>query len=479
MKSSYATAGRDGADTALAPAARWALASLALSMLMPSLDTSIANVGLPALAQAFHAPFAHVQWIVLAYLLAITSLIVGAGRLGDLYGRRGLLLAGIAVFTLASLVCGMARSLEVLVAARAIQGFGAAAMLAMTLALVGEAVPKTRTGRAMGLLGTMSAIGTTLGPSLGGLLIAGFGWHAIFLVNVPIGLANALLALRFLPADTVSSRGAGRPRFDTIGTPLLAMALLAYALAMTVGQPHFGVRNAGWLLSAAAIGTVFAWTQTRVRFPLLNLPMFRDASLSVGLIMNLAVATVIASTFAVGPFYLTRGLGLATAQAGLVLSAGPLVSALSGVPAGRMVDRFGARRLSIAGLTGMALGLIALTLLPQRLGVAGYVASIALMTVHYALFQAANNTVVMTGVSPERRGVISGMLSLSRNLGLITGTAALGAVFAAGAGTADLGTVQPAAVAHGMRLAYSAAAVIIAAALGVGLINAWRASDRV
>jgi MFS family permease len=171
-----------------APSLRWALASLSLSMLMPYLDTSIANVGLPTLAQAFGASFQNVQWIVLAYLLAITTLIVSVGRLGDIIGRRRLLLAGIGLFTLASLLYGLAPRLWLLLAARAAQGLGAAIMMASTVALASETVGKARTGSAMGLLGTMSAIGTTLGPSLGGMLIAGFGWRVIFLVNLPLGI---------------------------------------------------------------------------------------------------------------------------------------------------------------------------------------------------------------------------------------------------------------------------------------------------
>ena len=164
-----------------APTARWALASLSLAMLLSSLGTSIANVGLPTLARAFNAPFQQVQWVVLAYLLATTTLVVSAGRLGDMVGRRRLLLAGIALFTLASVLCGMAPTLGLLIAARALQGLGAAVMMALTMALVAQTVPQDKTGSAMGLLGTVSAIGTALGPSLGGLLIAGVGWQALFL----------------------------------------------------------------------------------------------------------------------------------------------------------------------------------------------------------------------------------------------------------------------------------------------------------
>src|SRR5882757_5126328 len=183
------------------PSARWALASLSLSMLLSSLGTSIANVGLPTFAQAFNASFQEVQWVVLAYLLASTTLIVSVGRLGDITGRRRLLLAGIILFTAASVLCGVAPTLWLLIAARAAQGLGAAIMMALSMAFVGETVPRAKTGSAMGLLGTMSAIGTAIGPSLGGVLIAGLSWRAIFLVNVPLGILTLLLAHRYLPVD--------------------------------------------------------------------------------------------------------------------------------------------------------------------------------------------------------------------------------------------------------------------------------------
>jgi len=170
------------------PSLRWALAGLSLSMLLSALGTSITNVALPTLVQAFNASFQEVQWVVLAYLLAITTLVVSVGRLGDIAGHRRLLLAGIVLFTVASVLAGFAPTLWLLIAARAAQGLGAAIMMALTMAFVGEMVPRGRTGSAMGLLGTMSAVGTALGPSLGGGLIAGPGWRAIFFINVPLGI---------------------------------------------------------------------------------------------------------------------------------------------------------------------------------------------------------------------------------------------------------------------------------------------------
>ena len=324
-------------------------------MLLSSLGTSIANVGLPTLAQAFDASFQEVQWVVLAYLLAITTLIVSVGRLGDIIGRRRLLLAGIVLFTAASVLCGVAPTLWLLIAARAAQGLGAAIMMALTMAFVGETVPKARTGSAMGLLGTMSAIGTALGPSLGGVLIAGLGWRAIFLVNVPLGILAFLLAHRYLPADRRAPK-ADRAGFDHVGTLLLALTLAAYALAMTIGRGSFGPLNVALLLAAVVGAGLFVLAEARAASPLIRLAMFRDPVLSASLAMSALVSTVMMATLVVGPFYLSRALGLDAALVGLVMSVGPLVAALTGVPAGRIADRFGAHRMTIVGLIGMAAG---------------------------------------------------------------------------------------------------------------------------
>lgn len=457
-----------------APAARaggavaWPLASLALSLLLASLGTSSANVGLPTLARVFDAPFSLVQWIVLAYLLAITLCVVGAGRLGDLIGRRRLLLAGIAVFTAASALCGLASSLWLLLAARALQGAGAAVMMALTMAFVGDLLPRERTGSAMGLLGTMSAVGTALGPTLGGALIAALGWRWIFLANLPLGLLAMALAGRYLPADR--PRAAAGARFDAAGTLLLAAALAAYALAMTLGRGHFSGLNAGLLLAAVAGGGLFLRVEARTASPLLDPALLRQPRLGAGLAMNALVSTVMMATLVVGPFYLTQALGLSAAQAGLAMSAGPLVSALCGVPAGRLVDRYGAGRIMRAALAALAVGTALLAAAPATLGVAGYIGPIGVLTVGYAVFQAANNTGVMAAIGAHQRGLVSGMLNLSRNLGLVTGASVMGAVFAAGAGAADLAGASAAAVARGMALTFG-----VAAALGAtALVIAWR-----
>ncbi len=454
---------------------RWALAGLSLSMLLSSLGTSIANVALPTLAEAFEAPFQTVQWVVLAYLLAITSSIVSVGRLGDLIGRRRLLRVGILVFTGASVVSAAAPALWLVIAARAVQGLGAAAMMALTMAFVNDLVPRARLGSAMGLLGTTSAVGTALGPSLGGLLIDWFGWQAIFLINLPLGVVAAALAHGHLPADR-RAPGARRVELDHRGTLLLALTLAAYALAMTLGRGQFGPQNLAWAAVAAVGAVSYVVVETRASAPLIRPAMLRDRALSAGLAANALVSTVLMSTLVVGPFYLARAMGLDAGAVGLVMSVGPIVAALSGVPAGRVVDRFGARRATLVGLGGVAAGSILLAIAPGWLGLAGYLAPIVVVTVSYALFQAANNTAVMRDVSQEQRGVVSGTLNLSRNLGLITGASVMGAVFAFASGASDITAAAPAAVAAGMRMTFGVAAALVLVALAI--VGAGRAGAK-
>ena len=437
-------------------------------MLLSALGTSVANVALPTLAQAFSASLQEVQWIVLAYLLASTTLIVSVGRLGDLTGRRRLLLAGIFLFTVSSAVCGIAPTLWLLIAARAVQGLGAAIMMALTMAFVGETIPKAHTGSAMGLLGTMSAIGTALGPTFGGLLIGGLGWPAIFFVTAALGILTLLLAQRFLPVDR--REAPERTGFDLVGTLLLALTLAAYALAMTTGRGGFGPLNLVLLIAAVFGVAAFALAEAKAAAPLVQLALFRDPLLSAGFAMSTLVTTVVMATLVVGPFYLSGALALDAARIGLVMSSGPTVAALTGMLAGRIVDRMGAQRMTIAGLTGMAAGSATLPMVPVSFGILGYVAPLVVITAGYALFQAANNTTVMTHSRADQRGVISGLLNLSRNLGLITGASVMGAVFALGS-AASMTTARPEAVAAGMRLTFAVAAALIVVALAIASLH--------
>lgn len=450
--------------------ARGALASLSLSMLLSSLGTSIANVALPTLAQAFDASFQEIQWVVLAYLLAITTLIVSVGRLGDILGHKRLLLAGLLLFAAASVLCGATTTLWLLIVARGLQGLGAAIMMALSLAMVGGTVAKEKIGSAMGLLGTMSAIGTALGPTLGGVLISSVGWRAIFIVNAVAAILTLYFTYRFLPADRLKHE-IDKPGIDVTGTLLLALTLAAYALAMTLGGSKLGLYNLALIVSSAVGVSLFIFVEKKVKAPLLDLAMFRDTLLNAGLITSAFVSTVLMATLVVGPFYLTYSLGLEAGLVGLVLSVGPIVVALSGMPAGRLVDKVGSQSLTVIGLIGIAMGALILSLMPISYGVSGFIGAIIIITTGYALFQTANNTAVMKDTSIDKRGVVSGMLNLSRNLGLITGASLMGAVFSLAAGTSDITTAKPEEVATGMRVTFVVAAVLIVFAVFIAVTS--------
>ncbi|NYZ15873.1 MFS transporter [Azospirillum sp. RWY-5-1] len=381
------------------------MVALASAMLLASLGTSIANIALPTLAEAFSAPFGQVQGVVVAYLATLTVSVVIVGRLGDVHGLTRMLLVGLGVFAAASLLCGVAPTLWVLIAARALQGIGAAFLMTLSMALMRETAGEARVGRAMGLLGTVSALGTALGPVLGGVLIPLAGWRAVFLVQVPLAVAALVLTVALLP------RGAGK------------------------GEP------------------------ARLR-----LREVMDRRVAPNLLTNVLVAAVMMTTLVVGPFYLGIGLGLTEAVVGLVMAVGPVISIVSGVPSGRLVDGWGSRRVMAAGLVLLAAGAFLIAILPGLIGVAGYVLAIAVLTPGYQLFQAANNTAALADVPKDRRGTVSGLLGLSRNIGLIVGASVMGAVFALGAGTANVTLADPAAIGAGMRLAFLTAGGLMIAA---------------
>ncbi len=447
---------------------KWPLRSLALAMLLSSTGVSIPNVALPTLALEFAATFSEVQWIILIYLLVMTVMTVTAGRLGDLYGRRKVLLIGILLFTGAAFLCCFVTTLWMFIGTRAIQGLGAALIMALTLASVRETVSKDKVGSAMGLMGTMSAVGTASGPSIGGLVISGFGWRGAFFVMAVLGLVSFFLALRFLPLRkpqvVLESQG-----LDVIGTWLLGATLAAYSLGVTLGGGHWS--NINWvLLVATAIGLVlFLFAETKLGSPLVRLSLFRNRGISASLVMNAIVATVMMSTLVVGPFYLSRALGLDTILVGVVMSVGPIMSILTGIPSGRFVDRFGTSLVTALGLGEMAIGLSALLFLPSLFGWIGYMISVAILSPGYQLFQAANNTAVMIDVESEERGVIAGLLNLSRNLGLITGASVMGAVFSFASGSTRISKSSSHSVAIGMKSTFLVDICLIFMALVIAI----------
>jgi len=440
------------------------LAALAGATLLASLGVSIVTVALPTLAQAFSASVPSVQWVVLAYLISITVMIVLAGKLGDLYGHGRVLMAGLIVFAAASLFCSAAPTLGALVAGRAIQGVGGAILMALPLSMAREAVAQERIGSAMGLFGTMSAIGTALGPSLGGVLISVWGWRSAFVLLACLGACIGALALRAIPASA-SRKPVPARSLDWPGAVLLVMTLVFYALATVGGRTGMAL-NPGLLaaLGVAALG-LFIVVESRSALPLVPIALLRDRITGASLAMNLLMSTVMMAALVVGPFFLAFGLGLNEVLTGLVMAVGPLVAAISGIPAGRMTDRFGAPRTLLLGLLQTAVGLVCLAVFPRFLGVAGYVAALALLTPGFQLFLAANNTAVMLGAAEAQRGMLSGLLGLSRNLGFMTGASVMPSLFAAVLGPQGIGEAAAREVGGAFTATFLAGAGLIAFAI--------------
>ena len=389
--------------------------TLALCMLLASLGTSIANIALPNLATAFAAPFAAVQAVVVVYLTTLTMAVLMAGRLGDRFGLRAMLRLGLTLFAAATALCAVAPTLEFLVVARGLQGVGAAFLMTLAMALMRQTAGTARIGRAMGLLGTVSAVGTALGPTLGGLVIPLAGWRGIFWAQLPLaGLA-------------------------------LVLAFIALPHAPTRPDP-----------AAQRLRSALDW------------------ALLPNLALNFLVAAVMMTTLVVGPFYLGLSLGLPAEQVGLVMAIGPGISIAAGVPAGRLVDARGATAVLWSGQSLLLAGALLLAVLPGFMGMWGYALAIAVLTPGYQLFQAANNTATLADVAGPMRGTVSGLLALSRNLGLVAGAAAMGAIFAQATGAADLAQAGPEAIARGMQFTF-----LIAAALMLGglAMLAWRAQS--
>ncbi|MFI5430158.1 MFS transporter [Aeromicrobium sp. UC242_57] len=434
---------------------------LILSVLSASVGTSAANVALPVLASAFGGSFADAQWVALAYLIAMTATSGAAGFLGDRMGRPRALLLGTVVFATASVAAAVAPSLSVLVLARAVQGAGAAVMMALPLAIGRDIASAGRTGSMMGLLGTIGAVGTASGPAAGGLLISWAGWQPIFWVMAGLGALTAALASTF--ALTGSSPTPSR--LDLPGVLLLTSGVATYAVALTLDVSLW--TTGALLVGATVILSAFFAVEQRSTAPMLPPSLLRGSALGVGGLLNFIVGTVMMSTLVVGPFFLGGALGLSSGQIGLVMAAGPVASACTGFIAGRIVDTLGPARMTSVGLALMTAGAGALALLPGWLGVAGYMAGTVLLAPGYQLFLAANNTAVLGSIDPSRRGVASGTLNLARNIGMVTGASAMGLIYTTAAGTADVTTASKDALETGLLVTYLFAAAALVAATAI------------
>ncbi|WP_104091909.1 MFS transporter [Arthrobacter sp. GMC3] len=429
------------------------VAPLASVMVIAALGTSLVNVILPAVAKEFDVAMSSVQWVTLAFLLSSTILIVPVGRWADTLGRARVLRLGLGVFVLAALLASIAPSLGVLIAARAVQGAGAAAMLSLPVTLVRETVAKGHMGRAMGMIGASMATGMALGPALGGLLAASaLGWHGTVFLFVPLGVASWLL-LRKLPA---AGAVVLQPKsMDITELSLLAAVLAGYAVALTL-TPGGWLGTAGLLL-LVALG-LLAWVRVEKRAvaPLVDLERLRELGIFRGLAMNFCGSLIMMTFTIIPPFYLTLGLGLDLGWMGLAMAVGPVAAILTGVPAGRWVDRWGATRMTIVGLAAMTVAALGFAVLIPLWGVIGFLVSAVVLTPGNQMFMAGNNTAIMSRAGAEQQGAVSAMLTLARNLGFITATAVMALIFNLAVEGAD----GPSGATLGMSASFGLATIV-------------------
>ena len=443
---------------------KWAvLLAVGVGTFMSALDSSIVNTALPVLRPALGASVAGVEWVVTVYLLVVSGVLLGFGRLGDLRGHRQVYLVGFVGFVAASALCGVAPSAAWLIAFRALQAVAAAMLFANSPAILTASFPAAERGRALGLQSTMTYLGLSAGPPLGGLLSAHLGWRAIFFVNVPVGLLGLVLAQRSIAPDRPTHRP---PPFDLLGGVLVFAGL--FALLLALNQAHAW----GWgspatvclLVGSALVLAAFVAVERRRAHPMLDLSLFRRRAFS-GAIFS-AVASYVGeyAILFLLPFYLIHGRGLGPEHAGLVLCATPLVMMFTSPVAGVLSDRVGSRGPVVLGLLVFTGGLLLLTRVGPATPLAEVALGLAVCGLGLGTFIAPNNSRLLGAAPPERRGIASGVLAAARNVGMVLGVGLAGAVY-----TTVVARAGPDAVVAGVTAGLRAAAAVT----GLAVITSW------
>ncbi|MDP9819298.1 DHA2 family efflux MFS transporter permease subunit [Spirilliplanes yamanashiensis] len=446
----------------------WVLAALCVGNSVSLLDTTVVNVAIPALVADLGATVTQILWVVSSYLVAYAVLLVTGGRLGDLYGARTVYIGGMALFTAASAACGLAATPGQLIAARLVQGLGAALLTPQVLAIVSRTFPAERRGAALGVWGAVAGASAAAGPTVGGLLVSAFGWRSVFYVNVPLGIIAVGLALALVP-DTGAR---DRRRFDVLGTVLLTAALFLLAYGLIEGDAHDWGQVAGpvtvpMLLAAGVVvlGAFAAVEHRRQdREPLLPFAVLRDRNFRLAAILVCALPFSLNAMFFLTLLHLQTGLGLTASSAGLLVAVAPILSVAVSVYAGRLIDRFGGKYVMIAGYLAFAAGIAALAV-AVRPGASwpGLLPGLLVFGVGMGLAAAPPAAIALHDIPPSLAGAASGLFNMSRLCGSALGGAAVGALLQVRLGDASIGASSPALV-DAVRATYLLPVVVLVAA---------------
>ncbi len=450
------------------------LVAVSLGSFMSTLDGSIVNIALPAIQQEFGLDLTTLEWVVVAYLLVIGSLLLPVGRLGEVLTFKRVYITGFAIFTVASALCGAAGDELALIAFRILQAVGAAMITAMGPAIVARTFPPGERGRALGLNGVSVSLGLTLGPVLGGLLTTAASWRAIFLVNLPVGVIALLWAWRILPAE---QRGTGQT-FDVRGAVLSGGSLFALLLALSEGQSWGWTSPAtlGLIGLALVLGGLFVLAERASAQPLIDLALFRIRPFAFGLAsVIVAFAGLFTATFLL-PFLLVRGEGYTAIQAGLMLTPVPISMAIVAPFSGAASDRWGQALPASGGMVLMVVALLSLTTLPAGFALADLLWRLVLLGVGQGLFMSPNSSAVLGSVPARRVGTASGVLAQMRVNGQALGIALSAAVVAIRlpvhmAGLAGTAADESAALAAAIHDAFVVAGLVCAVGIATSLVR--------
>lgn len=453
----------------------YVMAAVAMGVFLTTIDASIVNLALPTLVRYFDTTFAIVQWVVLAYLLTISTLMLSFGRLADMIGKKRLYAIGFVVFTVGSVLCGISPTAFWLIGFRVVQAIGGAMILALSMAIITESFPPDERGRALGLSGTAVSVGIVVGPTLGGLLVDALSWRWIFYVNLPVGILGTILAVRYIP----DIKPAGGQRFDFLGAITLFSSLFCLLFGLTLGQGFgFSDRRVLFLFGGFVLFlALFILIEWLARQPMIDLRLFRDRRLNVGLITGFITFLAIAGVIVLMPFYLENVLGYSPRQVGLLLAIVPIAMGVTAPLSGSMSDRFGTRPITVIGLAVLLVGYLALSSLDTKTSSLAYLVRFLPIGIGMGIFQSPNNSAIMGTATRERLGIVSGMLAVTRTTGQTTGIALLGALWAsrvffyAGKVLPEGATgALPAAQAAGLQDALLSVVILIGAAL---LLAVW------
>lgn len=431
---------------------------VAVGIFIATLDGSIVNIANPSIAEDFGISIDQVEWVVTTYLLAITATLIFLGRLGDKIGSHKIYTYGFLIFSLGSLACSLAGTLALLIFARLLQGLGASMMMATGIGIVSNTFPPEERGKALGLTGTAVAMGNMVGPGLGGLLLSHFSWPAIFLVNVPIGLAGYYLGRRYLPAQEVN---AAIRNYDFRGTLLLAACLTLLILSLADGP---GINWPLLLMALAFLGLFYRWERKAtcpvIDFELFKIPVFVQANL-----VAIFVYFTQTSVFFLLPFYMEIIQGYTPYQSGLLMTITPLVMALVAPTAGYLSDKVGSRRIIAASLLILSLAYLVLSGLnahdPRLLIWTGLIC----LGIGMGSFGSPNTSSLLGSIPAHKAGYGGGFIATTRNLSYSLGVTCSVALFSWIMGHRDIYLPYQVAYIEANRTVYLSAAGLTMAAL--------------